>query len=378
MKKKFIVTAIASLGANVCMADMSPAQSKVTLYGVLDAGARYSTNAGSDATNDSHKSRFQANSGGLMGPRFGIRGSEDLGSGRAAIFTLEGGFNIGTGAISPSGDRKGLAATSGQQRLFSRQAFVGLRDENLGQVTLGRQYTVAFDTAKIFDPSNQINQHGAIYGLNGSFHKDTSKSNSDAFVKYVGTWNDVTLRASLKPGNIAGSLSDGNVYAVGLSYKLDQTELATSYTEINTFKNPEYLSDMGKFEGQGRVFNAGVSHQIGNTTLKMGYSNSSAPTFITSDLTETVSSLSTERLGLGLQHQLNPKVNVILAAYTQVLDRDFDSQGYKYLTGSTYKLSNRTSLYAFVDYTQDPLGSSEVNSESNTRLGITTGITHSF
>ena len=56
------------------------------------------------------------------GSRFGLRGSEDLGDGLRAIFTLEGG-------ITPL---NGKSAQSG--RLFGRQATVGLSDDSWGAI----------------------------------------------------------------------------------------------------------------------------------------------------------------------------------------------------------------------------------------------------
>ena len=64
---------------------------------------------------------------------FGLRGSEDLGGGLKAIFTLESGFNIGNGKF---------ANNSG---MFNRQSFVGLSSAQFGTVTLGRQYDAVQD-----------------------------------------------------------------------------------------------------------------------------------------------------------------------------------------------------------------------------------------
>ena len=71
-------------------------------------------------------------SGYLQSSRFGFRGSEDLGGGLRAIFTLESGYNIDNGANSSA-------------IFFNRQSFVGLSSSNLGTLTLGRQYTPIYD-----------------------------------------------------------------------------------------------------------------------------------------------------------------------------------------------------------------------------------------
>ena len=69
------------------------AQSKVELYGIVDAGVtQVSGLKGGSIT--------QLASGVMEGSRFGVRGQEDLGDGYRAIFTLENRFEVDTGGIS--------------------------------------------------------------------------------------------------------------------------------------------------------------------------------------------------------------------------------------------------------------------------------------
>jgi predicted porin len=122
MKKSLIALAvIAASGAAM-------AQSSVTLYGIADVwvGQESVTNSAGVKTKQT-----KVESGGFNSSRWGLKGSEDLGGGLNAIFTLESGFNIDTGAVTQTGV------------LFNRQAFVGVQGA-FGAVTLGRQYT-AYD-----------------------------------------------------------------------------------------------------------------------------------------------------------------------------------------------------------------------------------------
>lgn len=73
------------------LSDFTPGT--VVLYGVLDAGVEVL-----DAGNESI-TRIQG-SGMSAGNRFGIRGSEPLGNGYSAIFTLEGRFSLDTGSMT--------------------------------------------------------------------------------------------------------------------------------------------------------------------------------------------------------------------------------------------------------------------------------------
>jgi predicted porin len=120
VKKLVAAAAIVSAASST-----AHAQSSVTLYGIIDAGLIYTNNV---AKGNARGPLFQATSGEINGSRFGLRGSEDLGSGLKAIFVLENGFNVQNGKLGQD------------SKLFGRQAFVGLTSERLGSITLGRQY----------------------------------------------------------------------------------------------------------------------------------------------------------------------------------------------------------------------------------------------
>lgn len=85
MKKT--LTAVAVLGA-LSGAAMA---TEVTLYGVVDTGFTYQHTEGGDDS-------FAMTSGNYAGPRFGFKGTEDLGDNLTLGFVLEAGFNSDTGA----------------------------------------------------------------------------------------------------------------------------------------------------------------------------------------------------------------------------------------------------------------------------------------
>ena len=147
MKKTLI--AFAALSA---IAGMAQAQSTVTIYGLLDGNiGSFKTNTAVGATLQ-NVTQSKIDSGGLNGSRWGIRFSEDLGGGLAAIGNLESGITLDDGA-------------SAQGRLFGRRANVGFKSDGFGTVTIGRNSSsyddVAADhammAATIFDPSNTNN-----------------------------------------------------------------------------------------------------------------------------------------------------------------------------------------------------------------------------
>lgn len=165
--------ALLALNSNVHAQD-------VQLYGLVDAGiTRVSGLAQGSVT--------QLASGVMEGSRWGLKGTEDLGGGYKAIFTLENRFEVDTGSLSNrpiSGSQvpdriatpaalglstAGLAgvlnaaAVNGVNPMlgstfgvnlannqFDRQAFVGLITP-VGAVLAGRQYTPGYEVSATFD-----------------------------------------------------------------------------------------------------------------------------------------------------------------------------------------------------------------------------------
>lgn len=158
MKKSLIALAV------IAASGTAMAQSSVTLYGLIDANVgSFKTNALVPATTTpvtaaSIKSLTQTkqDSGGLNGSRWGMKGSEDLGGGLAAIFQLESGFSVDTGNSAQGG------------LLFGRKANVGLVG-GFGKLEIGRNASsyddVSADHAMmaqyLFDPSNTNNGNSA-------------------------------------------------------------------------------------------------------------------------------------------------------------------------------------------------------------------------
>ena len=101
--------------------------SSVSIYGIVDVGVEYLTNVG--------PSKFDLirmpNNTSSTPSRLGFRGTEDLGGGLGAVFTLEMGFGADSGALNQGG------------RIFGRQAYVGLQGP-WGTVTAGRLYSMLF------------------------------------------------------------------------------------------------------------------------------------------------------------------------------------------------------------------------------------------
>jgi len=117
MKKSLLV--LAALGA---FAGAASAQSSVTLFGILDVGARYTKNGDVKVKTLS--------TDGINSSRLGFRGVEDLGGGLKAGFWLETAVNPDTG-------------TSNATRFWHRRSTVSLLG-GFGEVRAGRELTATF------------------------------------------------------------------------------------------------------------------------------------------------------------------------------------------------------------------------------------------
>ncbi|WP_324161445.1 porin [Paraburkholderia sp.] len=139
MKHRVMMTAVAAMFAGT-----AHAQSSVTLYGVIDDGITYISNAGGH-------SNVRMDSGVVSSDRWGLTGKEELGDGLKAIFTLENGFDLNSGAASQGG------------ALFGRRAFVGLSSDRFGTLLAGNDYDFIYDYVTFYTNAGQI---GGMY----SFH----------------------------------------------------------------------------------------------------------------------------------------------------------------------------------------------------------------
>jgi predicted porin len=130
MQTKQIVLAAAALVSGAALA-----QSNVQIYGSIDMGFSHR----GDNVRDGVKSQNAIDSGISSGNRLGFRGTEDIGNGLKATFTLEAGYAADTGNHTQS------------SRLFGRQVFVGLTG-NFGTVIAGRLYTPHYTLLSAIDP----------------------------------------------------------------------------------------------------------------------------------------------------------------------------------------------------------------------------------
>jgi GBP family porin len=237
------------------------AQSSVTLYGLLDTGVTYTSNQGAVGTGG--HSNVQATSGNLNSDRWGLRGSEDLGGGLRAIFTLENGFAITNGKFGQGG------------RMFGRQAWVGLSTDQYGAVTLGRQYD------SVVDYLGPLSLTGTQYGGTQFAHPFDNDNLDNSFrannaVKYSSpNFNGLKFGGLYGFSNQAGAFANNRLYSLGASYNNGPLNLAAAYMEINqpgmnavgALDGTSSTADSPFTAGRQRVWGAGANYSIGAATV---------------------------------------------------------------------------------------------------------------
>ena len=361
------------------------AQSTVTLYGVVDAGYNRVSGLKNGTANT-------IASGIMEGSRFGLRGTEDIGGGFKAIFTLENRLELDTGSVSntPNSGQQlparvastilanlspgavtalggaqraagtvdalnaGLAASSfgvnigpTGNRLFDRQAFAGLVTP-VGAFTLGRQYTPAYLVTAAFDASQTQSSlaAGQIAALPAAF--DIRLSNT---VQYGIQSNGVTAALMYGAGEVAGDSKANRFLGAMAMYKGSGFSLGFGHNEKkNEFGQKSLTNDI--FGASADVGPGVVYAQYG--TIKNQNPSGLSPLFATLPVASVPSVQNAYNIAfrqdarlLHVGYKFTVGAHTIVTAFSRLDDRrevnaDTDSYGATY----TYALSKRTNLNA--------------------------------
>lgn len=311
------------------------AQAQVTLFGIVDAGmlSQSKSRAGGSLT--------RMETSGLRQSVWGLKGTEDLGSGLTAFFNLESHFDMDTGALHGTGDTAGSGTI-----LFRRQANLGLSG-SWGSITLGRQYGPALLAHIGTEPRAFKEQFSNLYAwaynqlevLAGSTAVNTNNDVGIFFknaIQYRNTVGPVNFGVLYSLGEQAGNASNNTAFAVGGSYS-GPVVLSASY---------QYMKD--RVTGNRNVQHGGLGAALplGDFTIKANFmqgKNSNSDGVATSKV---------NGLSAGVDWKWNP-TNTATVAYYDNKDK-LNSQDHtrNLVLSNDYAFSKRTTLYvqaAFVD-----------------------------
>ncbi len=327
MKKTLLAVAVAA-----ALPAAAFAQTNVTLYGIADAGVGW---VDTDGPGDS--ATMVVNSGYQSTSRFGIRGTEDLGSGLKATFNLEAGLDVDTGTSDSD-----TGAT-----FFGRRAVVGLAG-GFGEVRLGRDYTPAFSAMGSTDVMG--------YGLYGNWLTFTAgaggiTTRASNGIHYTGSFSGITVRAMYAEGELLDTAttdsSGGDAYGISAAYAAGPLKLQGYFQEVNNA-----LGDAVQQMGVG----AGYSFGAFRVTLAYGMADADTGAVVRGGVNAQDE---VQAIGLGVGMKLG--TGELLAQAIQIegdLVAGGKAKGTSFGLAYVHPLSKRTNLYA-------TLGMMNNNSNSN-------------
>lgn len=350
MKKKLLAVAALAMGAATVPA---LAQSSLQVYGSVDAGVDFITNAGGG-----HMTAM--NTGRRSPDRFGFRGTEDLGNGLAAFFRLESGFNLDTGT------------STRPDVFFNRYSQVGLQHRGIGSLSFGHMpdfmyeylsplsnavpgLSAAFNPGNLDNLANQFQldnavkvetaefggfQAGAMYGMGEVPNKSMANDRRAVGVQYRGGALRVAAAYSLIHGravdvrNLFGETSlFGQPIAAGAMFNATRfrTQGAGASYEIGRFTPHVLVTDVSIGNGVGhtslRNVTAGVNidplgDRLNVIGVSGGHSTFDGRTF--NQLNLFASHLLSKRTqvyaGVNMQHAKGPGATAGLFGYARSSD----------------------------------------------------------
>lgn len=360
-QKKIIAAAALSV-----ISGAAAAQSNVTIYGLIDTGVEYLTNAGANKG-----SVLRLSSGAMNTSRIGFRGTEDLGGGLKAVFQLENGFKLDTGAFDDS-----------TGALFNRQSTVGLEGA-FGRVVAGRSFTTTYDFILPFDPMGYSGQYSWVTSAGATpatstapVRKDGMLTSASNMIKYQGDFGGFKVGATYSFGEVAGSTNDSAKYSLGLAYTAGPFSVATTYDR----SNGAIAANSNSYDKAASMHLAGGYQATEDLKFNLGYR------YYKKSLATNATPLRSDLFWGGGSYKLTPALTFIGTIYYQNI-KDVataqDADPIMYSLRLKYALSKRTDLYASGAFAKAKNGANVGVSRDdpgfdNSQTGVTLGIQHRF
>ncbi|MES2944182.1 MAG: porin [Pseudomonadota bacterium] len=341
--------------------------SSVVLYGLVDAGFDSTSNVAGV-----RQSRIQ--SGQWTGSNWGIRVTEDLGGGMAALANLEAGVNLDTGEST-------VPAT-----LFDRRAIVGFRSASLGTLTLGRQP----DLIEWLNPltTNRLAGNIAlgVHGLaaSGQSNRVNVVRMSNSLRYESAPWHGLSAGAYVALSEDARQPANGRSEGLGARYVQGPWQAVAVWYRFKgddaqwNGSNRPVAAASGGLIRTDRVAGAGLSYETARFRLSGIYTDESNHLFVNSPRTRVLDlnltlPMAAWTFGAGLQTQSVKWANAQ------------PNDSYRQLSlAVTYAMSRRTNLYAHlarqVTSAGDKarLGATAGASSNERQSGVRLGIRHTF
>lgn len=309
MKKSIYALAASAAFTSAALAQTS----SVTIYGLADLGVDLQRGGVAGTV-------YKLSSGIQNGSRLGFKGTEDLGDGLAAIFVLEMGIAMDTGALNQGG----LA--------FGRQSYAGLTSR-LGSLTLGRQYTAVNNAlCGEIDPfgCGLAGHAGNLMSVGGTPTNGGNGSRTNNAVRIATTsFEGFKAEATFGFGEVGNSNHSGRTIGGSVGYGGGPLTLRVAYNSVidpSGVNNAQVTFIGGKYDAKFATFSLGYAI---NKNAFSANSNIANPD-------------SRDHL-IGVAVPVG--VGTILASYVKKVDHAGSNDASQAAIGYTYALSKRTNLY---------------------------------
>lgn len=331
------------------------AQSNVSVYGLIDMGI----NQISDVNG---QSLTELRSGNMMASRFGIRGQENLGGGTKASFQLEAGINADTGAVGAS------------DSFWNRQSWMGLSQQGVGELRMGRQLSVMNDTFGSYSSSTYMGtQTAAVEGTGsagsaaGRYNAMLSGTRLNNMLKFTSVdMGGFKVNAMVAFGEQEDSNKAGRTESVGVTYAKNKIEAGLVYQLRRDTKTASGNDD--RVWGVGAAYKFSDRGRIGFTATQqknaLHVAGNNANTYAVTGLFPI-------------------KQWVLMAGYQKLDDKSVHDQNVNQLNlGVKYALSKRTEAYSLLSLQKvsngGRAGMFSKTSSDNRQSQFSVGVRHAF
>lgn len=321
------------------------ADTKISIYGILDAGLLYQDKVTTDGDR-----KLGVETSGRSPTILGFKGSRTLDNDWNAFFNLEAHFDLDTGMFHGSGDAETDADDGSGRILFRRQANVGLSGD-WGTAIIGRQYSPAVLAHLATEPRAFKEQFSNTYAwaysqlfttVNDSAGLAGRNANNDVgfffknAVQYRHNLAGIDFGILYAFGGQEGSTAEGDVVSVGAAYTAGPLTLSGSYQNMRDQQTSENLVTS---------WASGAAYNVADWTFKAYFMNTENQDATGAEV------LDLDALSFGVDWKWSPKNSATVAYYINEDKAPSTSAESKSLVLSNdYNISESTILYAQMAY----------------------------
>ena len=353
-KTQIALAALAFVASTAAMAN------GVKVYGVADIAVH----------NDS-TGTYMLGSGNNAGSIFGFTGSEDLGDGLKARFTLETGVNYSTGAANANG---------GLGTMFNRQANIAIGSD-AWTVTLGQQIS-EFVLASLTGLAGVTGNSGFVPALGrvtGGLGGSAGGSGQDLSSTPAFFYPDLaTASMNLNGVKITAQTKVGSNTAAGVNTgKYSSGSITTTVGGVNLAA--AMMSDESAAGVKGSVYTVGGNTQVAGVTLRGAYGSGSSDRFDGSGYSLGFDYPLSDALALGYTFAKSSWNTAPVVSGSASSVGAFNLAGTQNTIGAKYSLSKQTFAYlTFSSFSEASIMNAGNWPGGSVKSITTLGVAHSF